>query len=112
MEKAKSRDPQKQEKYRGCDREEEVPEHSWALNSNPVLLTTQQAVNILHRLPHHQPQADMDTMGPILRDVYNYGCRVTHMGHMFSQTAVDLMKMNMGRVPTTVSNETVDFMYS
>lgn len=31
---------------------------------------------------------------------------------MFSLTAVGLVKMNMDKVPTIVSNETVDFMYS
>lgn len=46
------------------------------------------------------------------RDVYNYGCRVTQVGHTLSLTAVGLVKINMGRVPTTISNDIVDFMCS
>lgn len=66
----------------------------------------------MHRLPQHQPEADMDTMGPIFRDVYNYECRVTQVGHIFNLTAMGLVKIKMGRVPTTIFNEIVDFMCS
>lgn len=54
----------------------------------------------------------MDTVGPILRDISDYGYRVTQVGHMFSPIVVGLVKMSMGRVPAAISNETVNFIYS
>lgn len=112
MEKIKSRDPQKQEIYIWTVVEKTSPHRPDGLNSNRLLFTTQQEVNILHRLSPHHPEADMDTTGPIFRDVYHYGCRVTQVGHIFNLTAMGLVKINMGRVPTTISNEIVDFMCS
>jgi hypothetical protein len=57
---------------------------------------------------------DMDTMGLILRDIYNFGCRLAKGLDTCSLTQQQwvLVKVNMGKMLTAVSTEIVNSMYS
>lgn len=55
----------------------------------------------------------MDTMGPIRRVVYNYGCRAAQVGHMlFSPKTTGLGENENGSGTIAVSNETMNFVCS
>lgn len=83
---------------------------------NPDILTTQKIIIILPGLPNYQPQNRHGHHGGGGRGGAGWGggqfselftIMLTQVGHLSSLRAVSLVIMNMGRVPTAISNGTV-----
>ena len=74
---------------------------------NPDILTTQKIIIILPGLPNYQPQNRHGHHGVRGQFSELFTIMLTQVGHLSSLRAVSLVIMNMGRVPTAISNGTV-----